>query len=89
MNLVIEYLGGQCPVEAGGEINGTPFYFRARGARWSMSIGLIPLEICCDEGDNGGWHREEPYGKNFEAGYMPTVEAKKIIERCAKEYLSE
>ena len=33
---------GQCPVQAEGKINGLPFYFRSRGASWSLSIAATP-----------------------------------------------
>lgn len=35
----IEWLSGVCPVQAEGTIDGEPFYFRARGARWHIEIG--------------------------------------------------
>ena len=37
--LKIDMLGGNCPVQAEGTIDGRPFYFRARGQSWSMGIG--------------------------------------------------
>lgn len=33
-------LGGACPVQGDGECDGVPFYFRARGERWSIEFGL-------------------------------------------------
>ena len=33
--LMIDWCGGNCPVQAEGKINGKPFYFRARGECWS------------------------------------------------------
>lgn len=37
--IIIDSFGGNCPVQAEGTIDGKPFYFRARGSSWSMSIG--------------------------------------------------
>ena len=83
--LEITYLGGACPVQADGTINGVPFYFRARGQRWQMAIGEDPVEISC--GMKDGWYKEEPWGKEmFDAGLMSEETAKEIIERCAEEY---
>ena len=39
MELDIHSLGGNCPVQAEGLIDGHPFFFRARGAHWSMTVG--------------------------------------------------
>lgn len=35
----IDSLGGNCPVQADGFIDGEPFYFRSRGQHWSIEIG--------------------------------------------------
>ena len=78
--LVIEWLGGNCPVQAEGTVDGKPFYFRARGEHWRMGIGGDPV------GDPE-WSREEKWGDSqFAAGWMEVGEAKKIIKRCAEEY---
>jgi hypothetical protein len=37
--IVIDWLGGMCPVQAEGTIEGKPFYFRSRGAHWSLEVG--------------------------------------------------
>jgi hypothetical protein len=79
--LVIEWLGGNCPVQAEGTINGQPFYFRARGQHWSIGVGGE------DTVSNPKWLREEEWGDGpFAAGCMPHDEARSIIERCAEEY---
>ena len=28
-----------CPVQCAGTVNGQPFYFRARGERWTLGVG--------------------------------------------------
>ena len=39
LNIKIEAIGGNCPVQAHGTILGTEFYFRARGQSYSLAIG--------------------------------------------------
>lgn len=77
----IREIGGNCPVQAEGKIGGkTNFYFRARGERWSMSIGGR------DVVGNPAWYYEEPYGKWPEAGWMPIEEAKTFIDKAVHKY---
>jgi len=86
MNLVFKSLGGNCPVQAEGTVDGIPFYFRARGTHWSMSIGEDPVGISC--GYKGGWHKEAEYGDEaYEAGWMSVEEARQFIYQCAEEYM--
>jgi hypothetical protein len=86
MDLKFEYLGGYCPVQAEGTINGCPFYFRARGNHWSFYVsdeGKKPLS-------EPTFERREKWGnKPFAAGYMPEKEAKRIIQKCAEEFENE
>ncbi len=79
--VVIDLLGGNCPVQAEGTINGKEFYFRARGDSWSLGIG----------GDNvvmdPEWSYEEDYGSNpFAAGWMTEGEARDFIAKAARIY---
>lgn len=37
--VLLEILGGNCLVQGEGSIDGVSFYFRARGARWTLSVG--------------------------------------------------
>jgi hypothetical protein len=82
-DIVIDWLGGNCPVQAEGTIAGKPFYFRARGEHWSIGIG----------GDTVGdpeWYYEEPYGdEEYVAGWMSEDEAREFIDKAAKLYASE
>lgn len=81
MTVEIDMIGGNCPVQAEGKINGEPFYFRARGERWSIGIG----------GDVVGepdWYYEEDYpGGTFAAGWMTEAEARTFIDQAAERYL--
>ena len=33
---------GACPVQAEGTVDGLPFYFRARGGEWTLSVAATP-----------------------------------------------
>lgn len=84
MNITIDSIGGNCPVQAEGHINGKPFYFRARGEHWSMSVG----------GDDvigkPEWFYEEEYpGGQFAAGWMDKAEAIGFLHQAAEKYCSE
>lgn len=75
--IVIAWLGGNCPVQAEGTINGQPFYFRARGEHWSMSIGGA------DVIDQPEWYHEESFGDGpYDASWMSEEEANKLIHQA-------
>ena len=62
--LEIDWIGGNCPVQAEGRIDGKPFYFRARGQRWTIGIGGKVVS-------SPDWGYGEYYGEGpFEAGWM-------------------
>lgn len=80
--LIIDYVGGQCPVQAEGTIAGKPFYFRARGCRWQFEVE--------DECGDPKWVYAERYSDDeFAAGWMSEEEARGFIEKAAKMYLKE
>ncbi|HWP43098.1 MAG TPA: hypothetical protein VNO14_07690, partial [Blastocatellia bacterium] len=86
-HLRIDYLGGECPVQAEGTVDGKPFYFRARGRRWSFALSEDPNNSSPDE-ETADFYVEEKYGDTpYAAGYMPIEAAESIIRRCAEEYL--
>lgn len=69
--LVIDSLSGQCPVQAEGTIMGRPFYFRARGNRWSFEV-------------ENQLTAQASYGEErYAAGYMPPNEAIAFIVESA------
>lgn len=80
--IVISWLGGNCPVQAEGTINGKAFYFRARGEHWSIGIGGDPV------GDPE-WECCEPYGSWPDAGWMTEDEARGFIADAAARYEAE
>lgn len=87
VNIVIDQLGGCCPVQAEGTVNGSPFYFRARGMGWTFSVGEDPVEVCC--GYSEGFHYEEEYGDGpYAAGWMSEDEARAFIAKAAAMFVS-
>ena len=78
--LEIDFLGGNCPVQAEGTIDGRPFYFRSRGEHWSMSIGGDDVVY------DPEWHYEEEYGPWPDAGWISDDQAMAFIEKAAGLY---
>jgi hypothetical protein len=75
--VVIDWIGGNCPVQAEGTIDGALFYFRARGSSWSIEIGdTLPFH----------WEYREDYGTWPDAGYMEEDEARAFITKGAGLY---
>lgn len=68
MHVDIKCAGGNCPVQIEGFVKGAPFYFRARGAQWSIGIGGDPI-------GKPDWYYEEDYGSWPYAGWMHLHEA--------------
>jgi hypothetical protein len=87
MQLVIETLGGMCPVQGEGTVDGFPFYFRARGASWSFSVADKDGDPVMNGPGEDGFHIAEPYGTWPEAGYMDIGIARAIIERSARKFV--
>jgi hypothetical protein len=88
--IIIESIGGSCPVQASGTIDGKEFYFRSRGQGWSFAVaanvGIDPVDI--NATSEQGYYLEESYGESlYDAGYMPEQEAKEIITRCVEKWL--
>lgn len=72
--LMIENLGGNCPVQAEGLIADTRFYYRARGTHQSL------------ETETGFEFREPVIGNEFVAGWISDEEARRFIMRAAQAY---
>ncbi|AHE56055.1 hypothetical protein [Sphingomonas sanxanigenens] len=74
-DIEIASIGGYCPVQAEGSVDGQPFYFRARGEEWQLHIG--PRE---DWFSGREWWIEVPWtGETYGAGYMPHDQAARLI----------
>ena len=84
-SITIGWLGGNCPVQAEGTIGGEPFYFRARGDRWTIAIGGDVIDNTVGRGaaDKPSWFYEEEYSG---AGWMTEAEARAFIEDAAQRY---
>lgn len=80
-SLVIESIGGNCPVQAEGIIAGEPFYFRARWQRWSFSVGGRDIIM-----SPAFRHIEDWPGEPGSAGWMTFEEAISCIGRGAEAY---
>jgi len=77
--IIITEIGGNCPVQAEGTIDGKPFYFRARGALWSLGVGGEP----CGEPE---WECVEPYGVWPDAGWITEDQARGFIAQAARQW---
>ena len=77
----IRLIGGFCPVQAEGTIDGHEFYFRARWDHWSLSIGVKDVIL------NPDWYYDESYGVAPDAGWMPLEEAEAFILKGARMYV--
>jgi hypothetical protein len=76
----IDLLGGNCPLQAEGRIDGKPFYFRARGESWSLGIGGEPVL-------DPEWGHLEDWGDGpYSAGWMEEAEALRMIAKGAAMY---
>lgn len=89
--IIIHTIGGNCPVQAEGTVNGEKFYFRARGKAWSLSVGVPPgLERPDDWIITPAWFYQENYGTGpFDAGWMSVLEAQDFIQQAAQRYDKE
>lgn len=76
----ITWLGGNCPVQGYGTVDGRSLYFRARYESWSVSIGR-------DADGVSEWeHEEEVDGGMYAAGWMTELEARHCIARAVTLY---
>ncbi len=76
--LTIDWIGGNCPVQAEGTIDGFRFDFRARGVTWSVEIY---------DGGAEPWTTHEKYSdETYAAGWMTEDEARAFIKQAAAEY---
>lgn len=95
MSTKIDAIYGDCPVQAEGFIDGEPFYFRARGLGWSLSIGS-DFEDKTSRGFHGRdvvlrpkWKHVEAWGdRPYAAGWMPVETARELIEKGANLFRS-
>jgi hypothetical protein len=77
---IIAWLGGNCPVQAKGTVDGRFFCFRARGDGWQFHVADDKAGIF----EPGEWVYEEGYGEWPEAGWITEDEARVFIAKGAK-----
>lgn len=79
----IDQMGGQCPVQVEGRVDGQWFYFRARGQSWQFHVAPSEAEIF----SKPSFYIEGSYGeKKFAAGYMPDADALLIMTHAINLY---
>jgi hypothetical protein len=86
-------VGGLVPVQGTGELEGKPWYFRARHEGWTFTMakegGDVHKVRSMFHGAalEDGWNieKEWPFG-TFSAGYMPVKAALAIVRACARMY---
>lgn len=85
---IIEWIGGNCPVQAEGIIDGKRFYFRARGEHWSLEIHpTASVRYAKWPEGIAPWEHEEEWGNGpFDAGWMPEDVAREMIAKGAALY---
>lgn len=81
----MDRIGGNCPVQANGDVDGKRFYFRARGDEWQFHVADTDDEIF----NNPLFYIERGYGTGFDAGWMPQHEAVHFIIEAIGEYRKE
>jgi hypothetical protein len=88
----LENIYGKAPVQADGFIDDKPFYFRARGTRWSFAVAATPDDEPGDINSSAeGFYREGIFDKHgeYSASYMPQEEAEAIMRQCAEQWMQE
>lgn len=78
--IVIDYIGGNCPVEVEGTIDGKPFYFRARGEHYTLGVGADPI------GSPDWFWREQYSPEKYAAGWMTEDEARAFLDQMVAHY---
>jgi hypothetical protein len=80
--IVIRQLGGNCPVQSEGTIDGAEYYFRARHESWTLCIGGEDVILAPE------WFYEEPNGAlgSVDAGWMSEQEAETFLRQAAQRY---
>src|SRR4051812_24067155 len=83
--IIIDTIGGNCPVQAEGTIDDWPFYFRARGSHWSLEVAEPGFEPC---GEAVWEHRAKYSDEQYAAGWMTEAEARAFIAQAVPLFLA-
>lgn len=97
--VTITEIGGMCPMQAEGTIDGAPFYFRVRWGKWEIGIDPDgdPVDVTISHGGPGrmmaggmlgkeGFYRCGIVGDGEYTGYVENDEALRLIMQAATEY---
>ena len=88
-DITIEWLGGNCPVQAEGTFDGQEFYFRARGSSVTVDVGSWSWGGPIYEWPDAGWISEELarayIGEAYGAWRNRTAENEKLAARYRKD----
>lgn len=93
MSIHIVRIWGSSPVQAEGYVSRRPFYFRARGDRYSFAVATMgrpgryaAIDVAC--GLVAGFLLTRPYGwpGGLEASAMSHEVARQLIRECATAY---
>lgn len=92
-------ISGFCLVQGVGTVAGRAFYFRARWQHWWFRVterheireSIRPdgrREFVLDEGQTFFSRHADWGASQYEASWMPLVEAERVIRVCVAEYLA-
>lgn len=73
-------LGGFCPVQGQGSVDGRYWYFRARHEHWSFEVYTESCEYDLPSEDKRVWWAQAEY--DGDASWMPFSDAWSLIESC-------
>lgn len=74
-------IGGFCPVQGHGHVDGRFWYFRARYDEWRFEVYSEPCDADLPGDDKLVWSREDEYLGPTSAGWMRFSEAWRFIEQ--------
>lgn len=82
-------IGGNCPVQGEGKVDGFSWYFRSRWSTWSFSVSLLlngdPVSVAFVDGDPG-FSIEREFCESPDAGWIEEAQAWVFIETAIGEF---
>ena len=82
----LDWIGGNCPVQAEGTVDGNAFYFRARGGNWQFHVAKTNADIF----DDDMFYMDRDYGEGpYDAGWMHVDEALGFIREAITAYRTQ
>lgn len=89
LGITIDYIGGNCPVQAEGAFDNRRFYFRARHDEWRVHVWEDERRYKDIPWDEKTWETGADYGEWPDAGWMPQHEAVGFICDSIETYRKE